>query len=73
VFSDIIYLEFSCQPKAYTKNGLVIFLILLITIIIIIIIIIIINLWLSPASELYRPSDRHLSAKLVPISADKGV
>jgi CBS-domain-containing membrane protein len=24
------------------------------------------------ASELYRPSDRHLSAKLVPIFADRG-
>jgi hypothetical protein len=27
---------------------------------------------LSPSSELYRPSDRRLSAKLVPIFADRG-
>jgi hypothetical protein len=26
----------------------------------------------SPQSELYRPSDRRLSAKLVPTSADRG-
>jgi hypothetical protein len=44
-------------------------------IIIIIITIIIITstpLWLSPAYELYRPSDRHLSANLVPTSVDRG-
>jgi hypothetical protein len=28
--------------------------------------------WPSPASELYRPSDRRLSAKLVPTFADRG-
>jgi hypothetical protein len=26
----------------------------------------------NSASELYRPSDRHLSARLVPTSADRG-
>jgi hypothetical protein len=31
------------------------------------------TLWPESASELYRPSDRHLSAKLVPIFADRGV
>jgi hypothetical protein len=29
--------------------------------------------WLESASELYRPSDRRLSAKLVPTFADRGV
>jgi hypothetical protein len=29
--------------------------------------------WSEPASELYRPSDRCLSAKLVPTFADRGV
>jgi hypothetical protein len=29
--------------------------------------------WLRAASELYRPSDRRLSAKLVPTFADRGV
>jgi hypothetical protein len=29
--------------------------------------------WPETASELYRPSDRHLSAKLVPNFADRGV
>jgi hypothetical protein len=28
--------------------------------------------WPESASKLYRPSDRHLSAKLVPTFADKG-
>jgi CBS-domain-containing membrane protein len=28
--------------------------------------------WLESASELYRPSDSHLSAKLVPAFADRG-
>jgi hypothetical protein len=28
--------------------------------------------WLESASELYRPSDRRLSAKLVPTLADRG-
>jgi hypothetical protein len=28
--------------------------------------------WPKSASELYRPSDRRLSAKLVPTSADRG-
>jgi hypothetical protein len=28
--------------------------------------------WSESASELYRPSDRRLSAKLVPIFADRG-
>jgi hypothetical protein len=28
--------------------------------------------WSKPASELYRPSDWHLSAKLVPTSAGRG-
>jgi hypothetical protein len=28
--------------------------------------------WPESASELYRPSDRHLSAKLVPTFADRG-
>jgi hypothetical protein len=28
--------------------------------------------WPEPASELYRLSDRHLSAKLVPTFADRG-
>jgi hypothetical protein len=28
--------------------------------------------WSESASELYRPSDRHLSAKLVPTFADRG-
>jgi hypothetical protein len=40
-------------------------------IIIIIIIIIIVQLW--SASELYQPSDRRLSAKLVPTFADRGL
>jgi hypothetical protein len=31
------------------------------------------RLWLESASELYRPSDRLLSAKLVPTFADRGV
>jgi hypothetical protein len=30
------------------------------------------NPWLQPASELYLPSDRRLSAKLVPTLADRG-
>jgi hypothetical protein len=29
--------------------------------------------WPQPASELYRPSDRLLSAKLVPTFADRGM
>jgi hypothetical protein len=29
--------------------------------------------WPESASELYPPSDRHLSAKLVPTFADRGV
>jgi hypothetical protein len=29
--------------------------------------------WLQSASELYRPGDRRLSAKLVPTFADRGV
>jgi hypothetical protein len=29
--------------------------------------------WLVSANELYRPSDRRLSEKLVPTFADKGV
>jgi hypothetical protein len=29
--------------------------------------------WLQSTSELYRPSDRRLSAKLVPIVSDRGV
>jgi hypothetical protein len=29
--------------------------------------------WPESASELYRPSERHLSAKLVPTFADRGV
>jgi hypothetical protein len=41
-------------------------------IIIIIIIIIIITPWLLLAGELYRPSERRLSAKLVPTFADRG-
>jgi hypothetical protein len=41
-------------------------------IIIIIIIIIIITSWPDSASELYRPSYRRLSAKLVPTFADGG-
>jgi hypothetical protein len=28
--------------------------------------------WLESASELYRPSDRRMSAKLVPTFADRG-
>jgi hypothetical protein len=28
--------------------------------------------WSESANELYRPSDRHLSAKLVPTFADRG-
>jgi hypothetical protein len=40
--------------------------------IIIIIIIIIMTPWLQYASELYRSSDRRLSAKLVPTFADIG-
>jgi hypothetical protein len=30
------------------------------------------NPWSEPASELYRPSDRRLSAKLLPTFADRG-
>jgi hypothetical protein len=29
--------------------------------------------WPESASELYRPGDRHLSAKLVPTFADRGL
>jgi hypothetical protein len=31
------------------------------------------NMWPESASEIYRPSDRRLSAKLVPIFVDRGV
>jgi uncharacterized SAM-binding protein YcdF (DUF218 family) len=45
---------------------------LIVLLIIIIIIIIIITPWLLSASELYRPRDRRLSAKLVPTFATRG-
>jgi hypothetical protein len=34
---------------------------------------VVITSWLQSASELYRPSDRRLSANLMPMFADKGV
>jgi hypothetical protein len=46
---------------------------IIIIIIIIIITIIIITPWLQSASKLYQPSDRRLSAKLVPTFEERGV